>query len=147
MENISGFGLKIVITGSTTFPAGFPITQFADDIDPLDIPAITVAETGMGLNGDMATWSRATPIDITIGVVPNGPDDQNLALLLEANRVAKGKRGARDVITMTAMYPDGRTKVLQQGTVISGTPANSVASAGRYKSRSYSFRFENMTGT
>lgn len=147
MENISGFGLKIVITASTTFPAGMPVTQFADDTDPLDIPAITVAETGMGLNGDLAVWSRATPLDVTIAVVPNGDDDRNLALLLEANRVAKGKRGARDVITLTAMYPDGRNKVLQQGTVISGMPANSVASSGRYKSRTYGFRFENLTGT
>lgn len=147
MENISGFGLKIVITASTTFPAGMPVTQFADDTDPLDIPAIAVAETGMGLNGDLAVWSRATPIDVTLAVVPNGDDDRNLALLLEANRVAKGKRGARDVITLTAMYPDGRNKVLQQGTVISGMVANSVASAGRYKSRAYSFRFENITGT
>lgn len=147
MENISGFGLKLVITASTTFPAGMPVTQFADDTDPLDIPAITVAETGMGLNGDLATWSRATAIDVSLSVVPNGDDDRNLALLLEANRVAKGKRGARDVITLTAMYPDGRSKVLQQGTVISGTPANSVASSGRYKSRTYAFRFENISGT
>jgi hypothetical protein len=147
MENISGYGLKIVITASTTFPAGMPVTQFADDTDPLDIPAITVAETGMGLNGDLAVWSRATPIDITIGVLPNGDDDRNLALLLESDRVAKGKRGARNVITLTAMYPDGRVKVLSNGAIISGSPMNSVASAGRYKSRTYSFRFEGMNGT
>lgn len=147
MENISGFGLTVVLTASTTFPAGIPITQFADDVDPFDIPQLTIAETAMGLNGDMAAWSRATPVDVTLGILPNTPDDTNLALLLEANRVAKGKRGARDVITMTAMYPDGRTKVLQQGVVVTGMPANSVSTSGRYKSRPYGFRFENITGT
>lgn len=146
-ENISGFGLVVVITASSTFPAGITLTQFADDTDPFEVPTLTIAETAMGLNGDMASWSKAAPVDVTLGMLPNTPDDRNLALLFEANRVARGKRGARDVITMTAMYPDGRQKVLQQGTVISGNPLNSVASSGRYKSRPYSFRFENVTGT
>lgn len=147
MENISGFGLKIVITASTTFPAGIPVTQFADDVDPLDIPQLTIAETGSGLNGDMVGWSRAVPIDVNIGVVPNGEDDQNLAILFESNRVAKGKRGSRDLITLTAVYPDGRVKVFQRGMCIASQVANAVASAGRYKSRTYSFRFENVSGT
>lgn len=146
-ENISGFGLRVVVAASTTFPAGFAITQFADDSDPFDLPSLNIADTGMGLNGDMVVWAKATPIDITVSVVPNGQDDTNLSILFEANRVAKGKRGARDTITLTAVYPDGRIKVFQQGVVISGIPANSVASAGRYKSRTYSFRFENQVGT
>lgn len=147
MENISGFGLKIVVTANTTFPAGIPLSQFADDADPLDFPMLTIGESGMGLNGDLVVWSRATPLDVTLNVVPNGDDDRNLALLFEANRVAKGKRGSRDVITLTVAYPDGRVKVLQQGFCVAGMPANSVSSAGRYKSRSYSFRFENIAGT
>ncbi len=146
-ENISGFGLSIVVVASVTFPAGFTITQFADDTDPLDTPSINIAETSMGLNGDMVIWAKATPIDLSIAVVPNGTDDTNLAILFEANRVAKGKRGAADSITLTAVYPDGKVKVLQQGAIISGSPMKGVASAGRMKTRQYGFRFENQTGT
>lgn len=147
MENISGFGLKMVVTASTTFPAGIPITQFADDSDPLDFPMLTIGESGMGLNGDLVVWSRAAALDVTINVVPDGPDDENLAILFEANRVSKGKRGSRDVITMTVAYPDGSVKVLKQGFCVAGMPANSVSSAGRFKSRTYQFRFEGLSGT
>lgn len=146
-ENISGFGLQVVVTASTTFPAGITISQFADDADPFDLPEIAIAETGMGLNGDMVIWAKATPIDVQIAVVPNGPDDINLQLLLEANRVAKGKRGARDSITLAAVYPDSRVKLMQQGTLISGVPGNGISSAGRYKTKVYRFRFENQAGT
>lgn len=145
-ENISGFGLRVIVTASTTFPAGLPITQFADDTDPFDIPEIAIAETAMGLNGDMVIWAKATPIDVQLAVIPGGPDDINLQLLLEANRVAKGKRGARDQITLAAVYPDGTIKMMQQGAVISGVPGNGVSSAGRYKTKVYKFRFENQAG-
>lgn len=146
-ENISGFGLTVVLTASTTFPAGIQLTQFADDTDPFDLPDLTIADTGMGVNGDMVVWSKPTPIEVKVGVVPNGTDDVNLAILFEANRVAKGKRGARDVITISAVYPDGKIRMFQQGITLSGTPGNSIQSSGRYKSKSYGFRFENQSGT
>lgn len=147
MEDISGFGLRVVVTASTTFPAGFEVSQFADDTDPFDFPELTIADTGMGLNGDMVTWAKAVPIDIRMGVIPNGPDDTNLAILFEANRVSKGKAGARDVITLTAVYPDGSVKIFSPGRVITGVPANGVQTSGRYKSKTYSFRFENQAGS
>jgi hypothetical protein len=146
-ENISGFGLKVVVVASTTFPAGLELSQWADDTDPFDLPELTIADTGMGVNGDMVVWAKPTPIEIKLAVVPNGVDDTNLALLFEANRVAKGKRGARDIITLTGVYPDGKIKIFQQGVTISGVPGNSIQSAGRYKTKTYGFRFENQAGT
>lgn len=143
-NDISGFGLSLWVIASNTFPAGFPVTQFADDADPLDIPSLQVADTGMGLNGDLVKWSKAAPLKITINVIPSSQDDINLGLLLDANRVAKGKRGARDVITMTGIYGDGRTVVLTEGIITDGSPADGVASAGRLKSKAYNFTFEDV---
>lgn len=143
--NISGFGLQIQLVASNTFPSGIVISQFADDADPFDIPSIQVADKGMGVNGDLVTWSRATPTSITLSIVPNSEDDTNLSVLLDANRVGRGKRGARDVITMTGIYPDGSSITLTEGAITDGSPGNSVASAGRLKSKSYQFAFENVT--
>lgn len=141
-QDISGFGLKVWLIASETFPAGFPITQFADDGDPFDLPSMQIAEAAMGVNGDMVKWSKATPVKMTLSVIPNSIDDVNLGILFDSNRVAKGHRGARDVLTMTGIYPDGRTVVLNEGIITDGMPSNSVASAGRMKTKTYGFTFE-----
>lgn len=141
-ENISGFGLSVQVLASRTFPAGFTVTQFADDADPFDSPSIQLADKGMGLNGDQVVWAKATPIAVTLNVIAGSEDDKNLAVLLEANRVARGKVGARDEITMIANYPDGSTLNLTPGIITDGMVGKSVASAGRYKSKAYAFSFE-----
>lgn len=146
MKDISGFGLVVRIVASETFPAGFTVTQFADDSDPFDMPSQQVRDKAMGINGDLIVWSKANPLMCSLSVIPKGEDDRNLSILFEANRVGKGKRGARDIITMTGVYPDGTTLTLLQGAITDGPPAIGVASAGRLKSPTYQFAFENKAG-
>lgn len=141
-QDISGFGLRITIAASNTFPSGFSVTQFADDGDPLDMPSLQLADKAMGLNGNMATWSKANPIPMTINVMPGTDDDRNLQVLASANRAAAGRRPARDLITATVVYPDGTTFRLMRGKITDSPFGNSVASAGRFKSKPYVFAFE-----
>lgn len=143
MNDISGFGLKVQVVASVTFPAGLTITQFADDADPIDTPSQQLADKAMGLNGDLIGWSKANPILATLNLIPGSDDDRNLGILAEANRVGKGKNSARDVITMTAIYPDGRVITYSNGIITDAMIGNSVASAGRLKSKPYAFAFEN----
>lgn len=146
-NDISGFGLQVQIRASVTFPSGVTITQFADDADPLDMQAIQIADKAMGLNGDLVTWSKATPLPMVLNVIPGGEDDRNLAVLFNANRVAKGKTPSRDVITATVIYPDGKQRTLNNGKITDGMAGNSVASSGRLKSKPYTFAFEADSGT
>ncbi len=146
MQDIAGFGLSVRIIASKTFPQGFTVTEFADDTDPFDLPELQIADAAMNLNGGMATWSTANVIQWAIGVMPNTEDDKNLQVLFEANRPARGKKPAKDIITVVGMYPDGSTRVLSPGIIYSATPGKSVASAGRLKSKTYNFRFENTAG-
>ena len=146
-NDISGFGLKATLIASVTFPAGFVISQFADDADPFDLPQIQIGDKAMGLNGDLITWSKANPLILNMNVIPAGDDDKNLAVLAEANRVGKGKQGARDVVTITGIYPDGRTITFSGGKITDAPIGSSVASAGRLKSKTYAFAFENATVT
>ena len=146
MTDIAGFNLKINVLASETFPIGFVVTEFADDADPFDLPSLQIADSAMGLNGDLITWSKASPIKISLALIPNGVDDTNMSILFEANRVGKGKLGAHDIITMTAVYPDGRIITLTQGVITDGMPGNAISSAGRMKSKIYNFAFENKIG-
>lgn len=147
MNDISAFGLRVQLTASQTFPSGISLTQFADDADPFDSPSMQIRDKAMGINGDLIAWSKATPIPLTLNMVPNSDDDKNLAVLFDANRVGKGKQGARDVISITAIYPDGRTASFTQGVITDGMAANSAASSGRLKSKPYAFAFENVNRT
>lgn len=146
-NDISGFGLQIQVVASVTFPSGFTVSQFADDGDPFDLPSIQIADKAMGLNGDLITWSKANPLPVTLNVIPNSDDDKNLGILFDANRVARGKQSARDVITMTGIYPDGSTITLTPGVITDGMPGNAVASSGRMKSKAYIFAFEGVSRT
>lgn len=141
--NISGNGIEVSVVGSVTFPSGFNVTQFADDSDPFDLPEIQIAETAMGVSGDLVVWNTPNPITFTLSVIPGSEDDKNLAILFEENRVAKKKKSAKDVITVTGIYPDGSKITLVNGAITNGMPGNSVASAGRLKSKTYTFAFEN----
>jgi hypothetical protein len=144
MNDISGYGLRIQLVASVTFPAGINLTQFADDTDPLDNPSLQIRDKAMGINGDLIVWSKANPIIMNTGVIPGSDDDRNLAVLFEANRTGRGKSGARDVITATVIYPDGSTVSLTDGVITDGMPARGVASAGRLKTNTYAFAFENL---
>lgn len=146
MQNISGFQTKVNIIASVTFPVALYITEWADDSDPVDIPSLQIADKAMGLNGDLIVWSKANPINVTLEVIPQSFSDINLGILLEANRVGKNKIGSRDIITLNIFYPNNSFVTLINGAITDGMPVNSVASAGRLKSKSYQFTFENRIG-
>lgn len=143
MEDVSGTGIEITVISAPTFPAGIKVSAFADDADPLDVPELQIAEWGMGVNGDLVIWRTPKPVEITLNVIPNTEEDKNLAILYDANRVAKGKLSVKDVVTIIAKYPDGTTKMLVNGAIVSGMPMNSIASSGKTKSKPYKFVFEN----
>lgn len=142
--DISGFGLRGRLVASTTFPVGVDLTRFADDTDPLDLPTVVSAETGMGLNGDLVTWGSANAILVNLSFIPNSDEDRAMETLLEANRTARGRRPARDTITLTIIYPDGSQATASGGVILQGASAQSVASSGRLKTRQWNFAFEDI---
>lgn len=144
MQDISGFGARVQVVASKTFPSGFTLSQFADDTDPFDFPSLQIRDKSMGLNGDLISWSKASAVPFAVAVVPGSEDDRNLQALFDANRVGKGKTSAADVVTITATYPDGKTVTLSEGVITDGPAGVGVASAGRLKTSTYQFAFENV---
>lgn len=146
MQNISGFGVTMNFIASITFPVGLFLDQYADDADPIDFPDLTIADKSLALNGDLVFWSKPVTIDMTVSMIPGSFGDINLAILLEANRVGKGKTSARDVLQCVVNFPAGNFITLIDGAIISGPPASGISSAGRLKSKTYGFTFENRIG-
>ncbi len=144
MSDISGFGLKVLISASNTFPNGLEVTQFADDSDPLDIPSLQISDEAMGLNGDRVSWVTANPIPMTLNIIAGSGDDKNMALLFEANRAGRNKTSAKDVINALITYPDGQVATLTSGSCKDFMPGKSVSSEGKIKTRPYIFGFENQ---
>ncbi len=147
MHDISATGISVRVIASVTFPTGFTVTEFADDADPFDIPAIDIASTAMNVNGDLISWSAPTPIGITLNVIPGSDADNNLSVIFEANRAGKNKLHARDIITLVASYPDGSTLTLSEGKMTNGVPGSSPAGAGRIKSKPFAFSLQNLSRT
>ena len=144
MSDFSHFGTIATVSASNTLPIPQPITHFSDDADGMDLPEVAVSEMVMGTNGDAGTYSVAAPIALTVNLLPNTSSHQVMNVIFEANRPEKGKRPARDKITLTRIAPDGSTLVLSGGVIISGTPATSMASSGRLKTASYKMKFAKM---
>lgn len=146
MNNVSAFGFLATIKASNTFPNGFPLTMFADDADPFDVPALQIADKGMGVNGDLIIWSKANPINIGFNLIPGSEDDENMRVLFEANRPGKGKSLAYDEITIVVTYPGQRARnyTLVKGGITDGVPTNGIQQSQRQKTKTYNFTFENV---
>ena len=147
MADISGYGLSVRIVASNSFPAGFEITQFADDADPLDLEEIEISGSAMGLNGDLVTWVTPNPLPMKVNVITGSEDDRNLQVLFEANRAGRNKNSAKDQITAVVSYPDGAVTTLTGGVCKQFLPSRAVSSESRLKSNPYTFAFENRVAT
>lgn len=144
MNDVSATGFSITLQADVTFPGGFQLTAFADDLDPLDLPVAEAAQVEMDVNGNMVSWSSPQPQTITISVLPDSEEDYNLGVLLEANMAKRGRRPAGDVITLVAMYGNGGVTTARNGKILSGPRGSSVAQAGRIKSKTYTFAFQDF---
>lgn len=146
-QDVSGFGTVVNIIASNTFPAGITISQFAADTDPCDMASVDIADSTMGLNGDLIVWAKAVPMPMVLAVIPGSDDDVNLQILADANRVGANKSSAADVIQATVFYPDGSTTLLTNGRILASMFGKSIAGAGNLKTKVYGFKFEDKVGT
>lgn len=142
--NQTGYGLAAHVVASNTFPNGFTVTAFPDDRDPLEAPPLQVNDTGVGLNGHLVYWGRASAVEVALSVLTNSDDDLNLEALEDANRVALNKPGAQDIICIVIDYPNGQKRTLRDGVMVTGPVLPGIQQSGRYETRTYRFRFENL---
>lgn len=142
MQNITATGTRITLYSIPTFPNGITITTLPAGTDPLDCPAVQLAEWQTGVNGDLILYKHPVPIEINFSTVAGSEEDKALEILFDANRVAKNKISYNDIITMVIQYPDNRSVVLSNGFLVRGTAVVGITGDGKLKERQWSCVFE-----
>ena len=144
MQNISGFGAKVTVVATVSFPVGFDITQFADDKDPLKIEEVELTGFELLIDGSLFTFNKGAAIKVEISVIPGSDDDINLKILLQA------KKGSviplPDVTSIAITYGNGGIVGFSAGAIVSGPLADSISSDARLVGNRYTFVFGEFSG-
>ncbi len=146
MINISGTGTGIVIVALQSFPMGFNLTQFADDIDPLAAEEVEATGFEMLYDGSLFAFDKAAPIMLTVGVIAGSSDDINLKIMLQTRKSNVSILPFQDVVSAVISYPDGGRIILSNGALIKGPLIDGIQNTGRKKGNAYTFAFGSFAG-
>lgn len=146
MIDISAFGTGINIVATTSFPYGFPLSQFADDEDPISIEDLEVSGFEKLYDGSIFTFDKTSPVLLSVGVMPNTDDDANLKILMQMRKSSQHILPLPDTTSMVITYPDGGRVILSNGTILKGAIADSITAQGRKKGNVYHFVFGTFAG-
>jgi hypothetical protein len=146
MFNISGFGTKATVLAIQTFPMGFTLTEFADDVDPIAIEDTQPSDFEMLYDGSLYAFEKAAPIMVNVSVIPGSDDDMNLRMLLQAKKGSRSLFPVDDITSMIVTYPGNGRVVFTEGTILKGPMADSVVQTGRKKGNTYTFAFGSFAG-
>lgn len=141
VANVSGFGAQINIVSTVTFPYGFSVDQFPDDVDPIQINELTVKKYEMLIDGRMIHYGTANPVEMAVSVIAGSDNDINLGIILSAARVRRQILPIPDMIIMVVTYPDDIITTLTNGTIISGPPLRGIGVNGKIRTNTYRFAF------
>ncbi len=141
MIDVSAFGTKCYLLASTTYPTGFAVKSFADDVDPIVLDPITIAQSKRDVNGKFYSSGKGAVIPMSVSVIAGSDEEVSLATIVRANFNSTAVRPAMDEINLTLSYQDGTIVIFTQGRMISGPPAPSVVMSGRSKSSTFIIHF------
>lgn len=153
-------GAKIVLNAANGAQkiSSNPITEFSDEGTPIDIPALEVAAGSMNLNGNLVTWTKPNPINVSFTLIPGSDSDNNLRSFLSA--VSIGGKGASvgeayitSMVLTVPAYTNGSTNnkndktfTFTNGRLISGQPAIGSNNDGKSSPSTWTFMFEGFEG-
>jgi len=146
MIDVSGFGTGIVVLSLQSFPFGFQLKQFADDVDPISAKEVDAIGFEMLYDGDLFAFDKAAPIEVSVGVIAGSEDDINLKILLQSKKGSASILPLPDITSMVITYPDGGRVILSKGTILRGPLVDTVLATGRKKGNTYTFVFAAFTG-
>lgn len=146
MVDISGFGSGITIVALQSFPMGFSVTQFSDDVDPVSAEEMEPTGYEPLYDGSLFFFDKTAPIKVNISVIPGSDDDINLKILLQSRKGSLSLIPLPDSTTMVVTYPNGGRVVLSDGSIVKGPVMDSVQNSGRKKGNTYTFVFGSFAG-
>jgi len=146
MSDISANGAVVTLQAFPTFGnKPIPLTAWATDTDPFDIPELEILQSEMNINGEMVSWATPKPISVNLALIPGSPDAILMGFLLENNRVGFLKPSTKDVINITVTYPNEKPKVFRMGRISAGTPHPGSSANGKKKPVTFKFVFQGVS--
>jgi hypothetical protein len=143
-QEVSANGVKLMLFASISYPMGVEIASFNPGDDPISFDDLTVAETEMGVNGNMIVYRTPYSYNLTFNITPMTDQDAIMENIANADRIAFGKSSAKNVLTLVVIYPQGRTLTFIDGALTSIPGGFSAGGNGRIGGRQYSMSFRNM---
>lgn len=150
--NIGEYGLRIFIVAAQTFPMGFELKTFSDDIDPVVFDRVRPVKYEHLIDGSLFFYNTSFALNLNISVISGSTDDQNLKMILQnkmspslVSSLFSDLTGIEDTMVMVVNYATNGSLILSDGNLIAGNIADTVLSSGRRKSNSYQFVFNNVT--
>lgn len=154
MIDISMAGAVVSIQGSGITVSN--ITEFSDD-NPISVSDLEVAGSSMNLNGELITWYKPSPIEVSLSLLPNSESDRKLKAFIRAVSIGGKEVNVADayISALTITVPilaenrngstaqaTGKCYTFTNGRILRGNPAISSDGEGRAQSSGYSFIFE-----
>lgn len=146
MINVSGYGLSIMMLAIQSFPMGFQLEAFSDDVDPLQFEETEPFGFEMLYDGSMFAFDKAHFIKLKVSVIPGSDEDANLKILLQSKKGGASILPIPDSLTMVISYGGGGKIILTNGTILTGPFGDNVQSSGRKKGNQYTFVFASFAG-
>lgn len=140
--DVSALGFKILVKDTKIFPSGFTISRTADGTDPFGFNTVTLGEATVDANGHIVYAATPNSTEITLNLLPNSEEDNNMSLLFESHRPRPGVARTGGKITITIMYADGKSITANNCYFLTGDPKRSVQAPSRYKNKVYTFACE-----
>lgn len=147
MEQVGGFGTTVSILAMKTFPTGFTLKKFADDVAPIEFGETQIADHEFLVDGGLFPFETSSAVSVKIGVIPGTEDDENLSILFNANKSIFRVGGLPDLMVMTINYPNQAPIILNSGYMRTGRAGTTIAETGRGKGKIYEFVFAECTTT
>ena len=146
MQNVSGFGLGITLLALQSFPMGFPLSQFADDVAPIEVFPTEAVGYEMLYDNTLFAFDKAAPVRLAVSVIPDTSDDINLKILLQARKATSSLIPLPDITSIVISYSNGGIVMLTNGTILSGPLADTIIPTGRKRGNTYNFVFGTFSG-
>ncbi len=136
--DITSANATLVLTVDELFPQGIRLSMFATD-QAMDMSELTVAETRMGVDGNMVAGFVPTPKEVTVTLEAASPSYESLAALY---RATERKRGAYRCTLVASAPAVGRTFTWTEGVLVRGTPVPAFRKT--LEPTSWTFRFARL---
>lgn len=145
MNQVGNHGIHATIMAFKTFPMGFTISKFSDDVAPIEFSPTQVADHEFLVDGSLFKFDTSAMVSVKISVIPGSEDDNNLNILLNSSRSLFKIGGFPELLGISIMYPNQSPIILSSGYMRTGMFGTTVMESGRSKGKTYEFVFENTT--